>query len=119
MTYPKFSVNFLLKKGISYCKMVAKELGIDPVGDKRQSFTWADAIVTHQTNLQPVTEVKQQVTIVFDSGMESCDLAGYSVIDLDGNVIRDGFRAYLAAESWAVKRYEVIDQQSVAQQELV
>lgn len=119
MTYPKFSVKFLIKKGISYCKAVAKELGIDPVGDKRQSFTWAEAIVAHQNTIQPVAEVKQQVTIVFDSGMESCDLAGYSVIDLDGNVIRDGFRAYLAAESWAVKRYEVIDQQSVAQEEIL
>lgn len=119
MTYPKFSVKFLLNKGISYCKAVAKELGIDPVGDKRQTFTWADAIVSHQANLQPVAEVKQQVTIVFDSGFESCDLAGYNVIDLDGNIIRSDFRTYMAAERWAASRFEIIDQQSVAQKELV
>lgn len=115
MTYPKFSVKFLLNKGISYCKAVAKELEIDPVGDKRQTFTWADAIVSHQANLQPVAEVKQQVTIVFDSGFESCDLAGYNVIDLDGNVIRSDFRTYMAAERWAASRFEIVDQQSVAQ----
>lgn len=119
MTHPKYSVNFLIKKGISYCKAVAKELGINPVGDKRQSFTWADAIVTHQANFQPVAEVKQQVVIEFQDGFESCDLAGYSVIDLDRNIIRDGFRTYMAAERWAAAQYEVIDQQSVAQKELV
>lgn len=119
MTYPKFSVKFLVKKGLSYCKMVAKELGVTPEGDKRQVLTWADAIVAHQTNLQPVAEIKQQVIIQFQDGINSCDLAGYSVIDLDGTVIRDGFRTYLSAESWAGSRFEVVDQQSVAQQELV
>ena len=117
MTYPKFSVKFLLKKGISYCKMVAKDLGISPEGDKRQVFTWADAIVSHQANLQPVK--KQQVVIEFNDGMDSCNLAGYSVIDLDGNIIRDGFRTYLSAESWATQRFEIVEQQSVAQQEIV
>lgn len=119
MTYPKFSVNFLLKKGLSYCKAVAKQLRIDPVGDKRQTFTWADAIVTHQSAIQLHTEIKQQVVIQFEDGIDSCDLAGYSVIDLDGNVIRSEFRTYMAAERWAVDQFEVIDQQSIAQQELV
>lgn len=122
MTYPKFSVNYLLKKGISYCKMVAKQLHIDPVGDKRQTFTWADAIVTHQSAVElhtPVEVKKQQVVIQFEDGFDSCDLAGYSVVDLDGNVIRDGFRTYMAAERWAVARFEIVDQQSVAQQELI
>jgi hypothetical protein len=119
MTYPKFSVKFLLKKGISYCKMVAKDLGVTPEGDKRQVFTWADAIVSHQANLQPVEDQKQQVVIEFNDGMDSCDLAGYSVIDLDGNIIRDGFRTYMAAERWAADRFEILDQQSIAQQEIV
>lgn len=120
MTYPKFSVKFLVKKGLSYCKMVAKELGItNPEGDKRQVLTWADAIVAHQDTIQPVAEIKQQVVIQFEDGINSCDLAGYSVVDLDGNTIRDGFRTYLSAESWASSRFEVVDQQSVAQQELV
>ena len=119
MTHPKYSVNFLLKKGISYCKAVAKELGINPEGDKRQLFTWADAIVSHQANLQPEKVEKQQVVIEFDNGFESCDLAGYSVADLDGNIIRDGFRTYMAAERWAAQRFEIVEQQSIAQQELV
>jgi len=119
MTYPKFSVKFLLKKGISYCKMVAKDLGISPEGDKRQVFTWADAIVSHQANLQPVETQKQQVVIEFNNGFDSCDLAGYSVKDLDGNIIRDGFRTYMAAERWAADRFEILDQQSIAQQEIV
>jgi hypothetical protein len=119
MTYPVFSVKFLLKKGISYCKMVAKELGVTPVGDKRQVFTWADAIVAHQSNLQLVAEVKNQVVIEYNDGLADCDLAGYSVKDLDGNIIRDGFRTYLSAESWATQRFEIVEQQSVAQQEIV
>lgn len=120
MTYPKFSVKFLLKKGLSYCKMVAKELGItNPEGDKRQVLTWAEAIVVHQSAIQPVEVEKQQVVIQFEDGMDSCDLAGYSVIDLDGNVIRDSFRSYMATERWAAAQYEVIDQQSIAQKELI
>ncbi len=119
MTYPVFSVKFLIKKGISYCKMVAKELGINPVGDKRQVITWADAIVAHQANLQLVKVQKQQVVIEFNDGLADCNLAGYSVIDLDGNIIRDAFRTYAAAERWAVDRFELLDQQSVAQQEIV
>jgi hypothetical protein len=119
MTYPKFSVKFLLKKGISYCKMVAKDLGVTPEGDKRQVFTWADAIVAHQSNLQLVAEVKNQVVIEYNDGLADCDLAGYSVKDLDGNIIRDGFRTYLSAESWATQRFEIVEQQSVAQQEIV
>ena len=118
MTHPKYSVKFLLNKGISYCKMVAKELGVAPVGDKRQVITWADAIVSHQANLQPVEIQKQQVVIEFNDGMDSCDLAGYNVLDLDGNIIRD-FRTYAAAERWAVDRFELLDQQSIAQQSLV
>jgi hypothetical protein len=118
MTHQKYSVKFLLKKGLSYCKAVAKELGINPEGDKRQLFTWADAIVSHQ-DLQPVETQKQQVVIEFNDGINSCDLAGYSIIDLDGNIIRDGFCAYAAAERWAAKQFEILDQQSIAQQELV
>ncbi|MEY2910705.1 MAG: hypothetical protein RLZZ184_14 [Cyanobacteriota bacterium] len=119
MTHPLFSVKFLIKKGISYCKMVAKELGVTPVGDKRQVITWADAIVSHQANLQPVEIQKQQVVIEYNDGLADCDLAGYNVVDLDGNILRNGFRTYAAAERWAVDRFELLDQQSIAQQSLV
>jgi hypothetical protein len=119
MTHQVYTVKFLLKKGISYCKMVAKDLGVIPEGDKRQVITWADAIVSHQANSQLVETQKQQVVIEFDDKMDSCDLAGYSVVDLDGNIIRDGFRTYAAAERWAAKQFEILDQQSIAQQELV
>ena len=120
MTYPIFSVKFLLKKGLSYCKMVAKELGVtNPEGDKRQVLTWAEAIVAHQSAIQPVEVEKQQVVIQFEDGMDSCDLAGYSVVDLDGNIIRSEFRTYMAAERWAASRFEVVDQQSIAQEELI
>ena len=119
MAHQKYSVKFLLKKGISYCKAVAKELGISPEGDKRQLFTWADAIVAHQSNLQLVAEVKNQVVIEYNDGLADCDLAGYSVKDLDGISIRDGFRTYAAAERWAAERFEIVEQQSIAQQEIV
>jgi hypothetical protein len=119
MTYPQFSVKFLLKKGISYCKMVAKALSVTPEGDKRQVITWADAIVFHQANLQPEKVEKQQVVIEFDNGFDSCDLAGYAVKDLDGKIVRDGFRTYAAAERWAAQQFEIVEQQSIAQQELV
>lgn len=100
--------------------MVAKELGItNPEGDKRQVITWAEAIVSYQANLQSVAEIKQQVAIQFEDGMDSCDLARYSVVDLDGNIIRSDFRTYMAAERWATSQFEVIDQQSIAQNELV
>lgn len=98
--------------------MVANELGITPEGDKRQAITWAEAIVTHQSNLQTV-EIQQQVIIEFNDGLADCDLAGYSVIDLDANIIRNGFRTYAAAERWASSRFEIVEQQSVAQQEIV
>lgn len=99
--------------------MVAKQLHIDPVGDKRLTFTWADAIVTHQSAIQLHSETKQQVVIQFQDGFESCDLAGYSVVDLDGNILRSEFRTYTAAELWAAGRFEVVDQQSIAQEELI
>jgi hypothetical protein len=118
MAHQVYTVKFLLKKGISYCKMVAKELSVTPEGDKRQVITWADAIVNHQANSQPV-EQKQQVVIEFDNGMDSCDLAGYSVKDLDGKIVRDDFRTYMAAERWAAKQFEIVEQQSIAQQEIV
>jgi hypothetical protein len=119
MTHQKYSVKFLLNKGISYCKMVAKELGVTPEGDKRQVITWADAIVAHQANLQPEKVEKQQIVIEFNDGMDSCDLAGYSIVDLDGKIVRDGFRTYAAAERWAAKQFEIVEQQTVAQQEIV
>lgn len=119
MTHPKYSVKFLLKKGISYCKAVAKELGVNPEGDKRQVITWADAIVSYQANLQPVETQKQQIVIEFNDGLAGCDLAGYVVKDLDGISIRDGFRTYAAAERWAAERFEIVEQQSIAQQEIV
>jgi hypothetical protein len=119
MTYPQFSVKFLLKKGISYCKMVAKDLGVIPEGDKRQSFTWADAIVSHQANLQPEKVEKQQVVIEYIKGLTTCDLAAYVVKDLDGNIIRDDFRTYAAAERWAASRFEVIDRETFVQQKII
>lgn len=118
MTHPKYSVKFLLKKGISYCKMVAKELGVTPEGDKRQSFTWADAIVSHQANLQP-EKVEKQVVIEYIKGLTTCDLAAYVVKDLDGNIIRDDFRTYAAAERWAASRFEVIDRETFVQQKII
>jgi len=119
MAHQVYTVKFLLKKGISYCKMVAKELGVTPEGDKRQLFTWADAIVSHQANLQFVETQKQQVVIEYIKGLTTCDLAAYVVKDLDGKIVRDDFRTYLSAESWAAKRFKIVEQQTIAQQEIV
>jgi hypothetical protein len=119
MTHQKYSVKFLLNKGISYCKMVANALGVTPEGDKRQVITWADAIVSHQANSQFVETQKQQVVIEYIKGLTTCDLAAYVVKDLDGKIVRDDFRTLAAAERWAAKQFEIVEQQSIAQQELV
>ncbi|MFM6027276.1 MAG: hypothetical protein ACKPER_30850, partial [Dolichospermum sp.] len=58
MSHPKYTAKYLLKKGISYCKQIAKELGISPNGDKRLVFTWVDAIVEHQA-----AQIQETVTI--------------------------------------------------------
>ena len=119
MTHQIYTVKFLLKKGISYCKMVAKELGITPEGDKRQVITWADAIVNHQANLQPEKVEKQQVVIEYVKGLTTCDLAAYVVKNLDGKIVRDDFRTYAAAERWAASRFEVIERETWLQEKII
>ncbi|MFM6249782.1 MAG: hypothetical protein ACKPEQ_11665, partial [Dolichospermum sp.] len=68
MTHPIYTAKYLLKKGISYCKQIAKELGISPNGDKRLVFTWVDAIVEHQAAQVTHQETKVvTATIGFDA----------------------------------------------------
>lgn len=116
MTHPKYTAKYLLRKGISYCKQIAKELGITPEGDKRQLFTWVEAIVEHQAKLQPVEEVKPQTaTIDYDNSIDGTVEGEYMVI-VDGVVVRR-FRTYIKAEKWAVSQYTLVTPQEVAQTE--
>ncbi len=103
MTYQTYSSNRLFNLGISRCKKIAQERGIVPSGDKRQLFTWVEAILKHQENFVPVEQPKPEATIEYiecdDNGLE-----GYQVISY-GVVVRDGFRTYAKAEAWAKDKY--------------
>ena len=69
MTNQQYTSKFLIKKGLAYTKQVAKELGVIPQeGDKRELFTWVNAIISYQeSKLQKVeVEVQQIATICRD-----------------------------------------------------
>ncbi|MFM6349121.1 MAG: hypothetical protein ACKPFK_28865, partial [Dolichospermum sp.] len=90
MSHPKYTAKYLLKKGISYCKQIAKELGINPEGDKRLVFTWVDAIVEHQAVMAWAdTVVESEITtatIGFDSDSYEGLTQPYTVV-VNGEVV--------------------------------
>jgi hypothetical protein len=97
--------------------MIAKQLGVPtPAGNKTETITWAEAIVEYQSKQQPIEVVKVTATIQYDDSVEgSCD--GEYCVVANGVVVRR-FRTYAKAEAWAKDKYEIVDQQQVAQQEL-
>ncbi|MFM6607132.1 MAG: hypothetical protein ACKPH3_24180, partial [Dolichospermum sp.] len=116
MSHPKYTAKYLLKKGISHCKQIAKELGINPEGDKRQLFVWVDAIIQYQsTQVQEVEEVT--ATIGFDAECYEGLTQPYTVV-VNGEVVHRTSTYQLAVRHWIWQGYTFVDSQSVAQDEL-
>lgn len=60
-----YTPKFLIKKGLPYCKQVAKELGVVPTeGDKRELFTWVNAVMEFQDSKIAKVEPKKQVATI-------------------------------------------------------
>jgi hypothetical protein len=97
--------------------MIAKQLGVPtPAGNKTETITWAEAIVEYQSKQQPIEVVKVTATIQYDDSVEgSCD--GEYCVVVNGVVVRR-FRTYAKAEAWAKDKYEIVDPQTEAQNEL-
>ena len=106
MSYQLYTANYLLRKGISFCKQVCKERGIKPVGDLRQKFTWVDAIMQWQENYQPVKPILENATIAYDDSIEGSCEGEYCVLS-DGEIIRR-FRTYIKAESFCKGKYNLV-----------
>lgn len=113
MTHPIYSAKYLIKKGINYCKQIAKELGVTPSGDKREIITWVDAIIEHQSSkVQKVEEV--EATIDFDGDCYEGLTEPYVVL-VGGEVVHRT-ATYQMAERYC--KWHGYDTQEVAQQEL-
>ncbi|QFS49579.1 hypothetical protein [Nostoc sphaeroides] len=55
MTHPKYTQQALCHYNLPRIKRIAAELGATPIGDRRATETWVNAIITHQsTKLQKV-----------------------------------------------------------------
>lgn len=116
MTHQIYTPKYLIRKGISFCKLVAKERGIEPVGDKRQLFSWVEAIIEWQLHYQPVETIKENAEISYDDSIDGICEGEYCVI-CNGQVVRR-FRTYAQAERWATSKYSLISPQQEAQQEI-
>ncbi|MFM5939841.1 MAG: hypothetical protein ACKOQ2_29255, partial [Dolichospermum sp.] len=118
MSHPKYTAKYLLKKGISYCKQIAKELGISPNGDKRLVFTWVDAIVEHQAAQVTHQETKVvTATIGFDSDSYEGLTQPYTVV-VNGAVVHRTTTYQMAVRHCNWQGYTLLDSQSLAQDEL-
>ncbi|MFM8007679.1 MAG: hypothetical protein ACKO86_22680, partial [Dolichospermum sp.] len=118
MTHPIYTAKYLLKKGISYCKQIAKELGISPNGDKRLVFTWVDAIVEHQAAQVTHQETKVvTATIGFDSDCYEGLTQPYVVL-VNGEVVHRTVTYQMAVRHCKWQGYTLLDSQSLAQDEL-
>ena len=117
MTYQIYTEKYLIRKGISFCKLVAKERGIEPVGDKRHLFTWAEAIIQWQdSHYEPVEPVLETATIKYDDSLNGSCEGEYCVIC--GSEVVRRFRTYAQAERWASASYSLVSPQQESQQEL-
>ncbi|MFM6725504.1 MAG: hypothetical protein ACKPJF_13845, partial [Dolichospermum sp.] len=121
MTRPKYTAKYLFKKGISHCKQIAKELGINPEGDKRLVSTWVDAIVEHQAVMAWAdTVVESEITtatIGFDSDSYEGLTQPYTVV-VNGEVVHRTVTYQMAVRYCKWQGYTLVDSQSVAQDEL-
>ena len=112
MTHPRYTVNYLTKKGLGFCKKLATELGVEINGDKRLISTYVDAIVDFQSSQFEAVEAAEQVATI-----ELNDDGKYAVM-VNGLVHAD-FYSYMDAERCILRKgWTLLDTQSVAQGEL-
>ncbi|MFM6670533.1 MAG: hypothetical protein ACKPJO_10460 [Dolichospermum sp.] len=118
MSHPKYTAKYLLKKGISYCKQIAKELGISPNGDKRLVFTWVDAIVEHQA-AQVTHQETKVVTATIGFNAECYEgLTQPYIIVVDGQTVHRTVTYQMAVRYCKWHNLNIVDSQSLAQDEL-
>ncbi|MFM6254518.1 MAG: hypothetical protein ACKPEQ_36155, partial [Dolichospermum sp.] len=121
MTHPIYTAKYLLKKGISYCKQIAKKLGISPNGDRRLIQSWVDEIVEHQSVMAWAdTVVEPEVTtatIGFDAECYEGLTQPYTVV-VNGAVVHRTTTYQMAVRHCKWQGYTLVDSQSVAQDEL-
>ncbi|MFM6556222.1 MAG: hypothetical protein ACKPGL_13225 [Dolichospermum sp.] len=121
MTHPIYTAKYLLKKGISYCKQIAKELGISPNGDRRLIQSWVDEIVEHQSVMAWAdTVVEPEVTtatIGFDAECYEGLTQPYVVL-VDGAVVHRTTTYQQAVRHCKWQGYTLLDSQTLAQDEL-
>ncbi|MFM6883980.1 MAG: hypothetical protein ACKPKK_25545, partial [Dolichospermum sp.] len=121
MSHPKYTAKYLLKKGISYCKQIAKKLGISPNGDRRLIQSWVDEIVEHQSVMAWAdTVVESEITtatIGFDSDSYEGLTQPYTVV-VNGEVVHRTTTYQMAVRHCKWQGYTLVDSQSVAQDEL-
>ena len=116
MTHPVYTAKHLLKKGISHCKQIAKELGVSPEGDKRQLFTWVEAITQYQsTQVQEVEAV--EATIDFHGDCYEGLTEPYVVL-AGGKVVHRTATYQQAVRHCQWQGYTLLDSQTLAQNEL-
>ncbi|MFM6673026.1 MAG: hypothetical protein ACKPJO_23305 [Dolichospermum sp.] len=121
MSHPKYTAKYLLKKGISYCKQIAKKLGISPNGDRRLIQSWVDEIVEHQSVMAWAdTVVEPEVT----TATIDCDTECYEgltqpyVVLVDGVVVHRTVTYQMAVRHCQWQGYTLLDSQTLAQDEL-
>ncbi|MFM6253222.1 MAG: hypothetical protein ACKPEQ_29460, partial [Dolichospermum sp.] len=109
------------KKGISYCKQIAKKLGISPNGDRRLIQSWVDEIVEHHSVMAWAdTVVEPEVT----TATIDCDTECYEgltqpyVVLVNGAVVHRTTTYQQAVRHCKWQVYTLVDSQSVAQDEL-
>ncbi len=116
MTHSRYTAQYLRRQTLATCKAVAKSLGITPKGDKRQKSAWVDAIIEHQSVIEPVEENKPQATIKYDDSLDGT-IEGEYVLIVNNEVV-ERFRTYIKAERFALNKYELISSQEATETEL-
>ena len=111
-----YTERFLIKKGLSYCKTVALELGAVPSGDKRQLATWIGAIIKHQgSNSQPV---EVEATIRASIEYDDTQLTEPYLVMVDGEMVHQRDTYMNACRYVQFQGYKLVDPTEVAQSEL-
>lgn len=139
MSHPIYSAKHLIKKGISFCKQIAKELGVPtPTGNKTFLNTWADAIVEFQsTHVEKIEIVEAKIefdngsgglvepyTILVDGIESTVNGWSYESLTHPYMVIVNGETVHRTASYGSAEGYcrghklTLVDSQSLAQSEL-
>ncbi|MFM6349438.1 MAG: hypothetical protein ACKPFK_30495 [Dolichospermum sp.] len=121
MTHPIYTAKFLLNKGITYSKRIAKELGISPEGDRRLIQSWVDEIVEHQSVMAWADTVVEPEVTTATIGFDADSYEGLTqpyVVLVDGAVVHRTTTYQQAVRHCQWQGYNLLDSQSLAQDEL-